>query len=98
MNAKRRGKEFTITLEEFTQFCKETNYIAGAGRSSASYHIDRIDETKGYSIDNIQTLTNAENSKKYLKYSKDASGKPYKYWVESPPVIDQDINTNDCPF
>lgn len=67
-NARRRGKEFTLTLEQFREFCIKHPYIQGKGRTKDSYHIDRIDETKGYSIDNIQILTNAENFKKYVDY------------------------------
>lgn len=93
-NAKRRGKVFTITFEEFEKFATETNYIFGKGRSKNSFHIDRIDESKGYSIENIQVLTNTENVKKYLKYHKDQNGVPFGYNFKKPPVADQ----NDCPF
>lgn len=67
-NSKRRGKEFTITLEEFREFCVETNYISKKGIESNSYHIDRIDENKGYTKDNIQLLTNTENVYKYKAF------------------------------
>lgn len=67
-SARRRNKEFTISLEQFTEFCVKTDYIRKKGRKGESYHIDRIDETKGYTIDNIQVLTNSENVKKYLDY------------------------------
>jgi ribosomal protein L24 len=63
-NAKRRGHSFSLTIEEFTQFCYETNYIAGKGRSKKSFSIDRIDPAKGYHLDNLQMLTVSENSKK----------------------------------
>lgn len=36
-NAKRRGKEFSLTLEEFKQFCIETDYMSKKGRRSKSY-------------------------------------------------------------
>lgn len=75
-NAKRRGKEFELTLEQFEKFCIKTNYLVGRGIYKESYHIDRIDESKGYTIDNIQVLTNSQNIKKYLTYSYDANGKP----------------------
>lgn len=96
-NAKRRGKDFTITLDQFREFCIKTNYIAGAGRSSSSYHIDRIDESKGYHIDNIQVLTNSENVRKYLKYSK-YRGVPYLYWVETPVKKSESKLFNNLPF
>lgn len=67
-NAKRRKKEFTISFEYFQQFCYETNYIAGKGRSKLSYSIDRIDETKGYVPGNIQVLPVGVNKQKHLHY------------------------------
>ncbi len=93
-NSKRRGKEFTITLDEFRKFCRKTKYIAGRGRSSESLTIDRKDETKGYVKGNLRTLTNTKNIKKYLKYSKDATGKPCDFKVEA----HEPLNPNDYPF
>lgn len=67
-NAKRRGKEFTITLDQFREFCAKTKILLGRGIQKDSLHIDRIDESGGYSIDNIQVLTNSENVKKIRHY------------------------------
>lgn len=67
-NAKRRGKVFTITLEEFKQFCYATDYLKGKGRTATSYTVDRIDESRGYEPGNIQALRNADNVRKYLNY------------------------------
>ena len=66
-NAKRRGKEFNLTLEEFTKFAIETEYINKRGKTAKSYSIDRMDNSKGYSIDNIMVLTLSENSIKQNK-------------------------------
>jgi len=63
-NARRRGKEFTLTLGQFKQFCKETGYLQGKGKQRNDMTIDRIDSSKGYSIDNIQILTLSDNSMK----------------------------------
>ena len=63
-NAKRRGKIFDLTLADFVSFCKNNNYIEKKGVTKKKLHIDRIDATKGYSIDNIQVLTCSENSSK----------------------------------
>ncbi len=63
-NAKRRKKPFPLTIEEFRQFCRETNYIELKGRLKKSATIDRIDSKKGYSIDNIQILSLSQNSSK----------------------------------
>ncbi len=74
-NARARGKEFTLTLEEFEKFCYETEVLHGRGRTSTSFHIDRKRDHEGYHKDNIQVLTNAENVKKenrrrkIIKYS-----------------------------
>lgn len=66
-NAKRRGKEFTLTIEEFILFCTETEYMKNKGRNVHSYTIDRIDDIKGYTRDNIQVLTNHDNNVKRHK-------------------------------
>lgn len=65
-NARRRGKPFEITLQEFTQFCYETQVLHGRGRASTSYHIDRIDDERGYTKDNLQVLTNRDNARKEI--------------------------------
>lgn len=63
-NAKRRKKGFGLTIEQFRDFCEETDYIAKKGRYKKAASIDRIDHLKGYSIDNIQVLTLSENGRK----------------------------------
>lgn len=65
-NSTRRHIFFDLTFEEFKQFCYETNYMAGKGRSSKSYSIDRRIEGKkpGYTFDNIQMLPKGINSEK----------------------------------
>ncbi len=67
-NAKRRGKPFKISFEYFCKFAIETDYINKKGRTSKSYHIDRIDETKGYVEGNLQVLSNRKNVQKYFKF------------------------------
>jgi len=78
-NAKRRGKPFDLTLEQFEAFSIETKYIIGKGRTPTSLHIDRINEDGGYTMDNIQILDNSENIKKFLRWSMDQRGKPYHF-------------------
>lgn len=70
-NAKRRGKIFELTFEQFETFAIKTQYYKKKGIYSDNYHIDRIDESKGYTIDNIQVLTNSANIKKFLSYKYD---------------------------
>jgi hypothetical protein len=66
-NAKRRHKQFTISFECFKQFCFETNYMAGKGRTKKSYSVDRIKEELGYVEGNLQVLTVSDNSRKRHK-------------------------------
>ena len=61
-NAKRRGKPFELTLKQFEKFCNDTGYIETKGRFKNASSIDRIDPTKGYSVDNIRILSFSENS------------------------------------
>lgn len=60
-NARRRGKAFTITIEEFRVFCDETGYLKKKGRLGSSASIDRINPDRGYEPDNIQILSVSEN-------------------------------------
>lgn len=102
-NAKRRGKVFTITLEYFTQFCKETNYINVKGRKSGSMTIDRIIDELGYIEGNIRILEVGENSRKqYTDYWKHHTDQT---WVETPidvsdisPEKPQESGSNNLPF
>lgn len=63
-NARRRNKPFTITPEEFRDFCKKTGYLIDKGKRGMNATIDRINNKAGYSIDNIQLLTNRQNASK----------------------------------
>lgn len=63
-NAKRRVKEFGITLEEFRQFCQESGYIALKGKQRWAMSIDRIDNSRGYFLDNIRMISVGANAAK----------------------------------
>lgn len=39
---------FTISFEYFKQFCYETNYMWGKGRTKNAFSVDRIIEELGY--------------------------------------------------
>lgn len=68
-NAKRRGKVYEITLEQFRAWCHKVNYFGlKRGRGADSYTVDRIREDEGYTVDNIQPLPNGQNVKKYVSY------------------------------
>lgn len=63
-HAKQRGKEFDLTFEEFKEFAVRVDLIKNKGITKDSYHVDRVDDNKGYTKDNIQVLTNSENVRK----------------------------------
>lgn len=67
-NAKKRNKHFELSFAEFKAFAVATEYYKKKGRKATCYHIDRIDETQGYTRDNIQILTNQENVRKYALF------------------------------
>lgn len=67
-NSTRRHVFFDLTFEEFAEFCYETNYMAGKGRSKESHTVDRkIDGMlPGYTKGNIQALPKGINSQKEI--------------------------------
>lgn len=67
-NAKRRGKQFDLSFEEYKEFVIKVDYIKKKGVHANSMHIDRIEEDKGYTKGNLQPLTNSQNVRKYLDY------------------------------
>lgn len=69
-NARRRGIPWELTLEQFSEFAVRVDLLKRAGVSAHSYHIDRIREWEGYTVDNIQALTNSENATKSNAYRK----------------------------
>ena len=70
-NALRRGKEFTITLDEFRKFCDRTGYIVKKGRRGKAATVDRRCNAHGYHIWNIQLLTLFQNASKGAGMSSD---------------------------
>jgi hypothetical protein len=70
------GTEF-LDKKTFLEWCFEDNNIAKFKKIHSDWEksnydhklspsIDRIDNNKGYTIDNIQWLTKSQNSKKYI--------------------------------
>ena len=97
-NSKRRGKSFNLTFEDFKQFCIETEYMQNKGKKKKSYHIDRIDETKGYTKDNIQVLTNTQNVRKYVEWvNRDEFGN-LTFTTRNNLLKVNIENEDDCPF
>lgn len=68
-NARKRGKEVTITLEEFRKFCDRTGYIIEKGKRGKRATIDRRCNAHGYHIWNIQLMTLSANSSKGASFS-----------------------------
>lgn len=90
-NAKRRGKGFLLTLEEFKKFCVKTKYIAKKGRHATGLTIDRIDNDGPYSVDNIQPLENRANVIKMHLH--------YQWWDKTATVTrDRQVSQRGNPF
>ncbi len=64
-SAKKRHIEFTITLPWFREWVVGTGYMEGKGRLTESLTIDRKDNLKGYTPDNMQVMTKHDNCCKY---------------------------------
>jgi len=90
--AKQRGIFWDLTLEQFRQFCYETEYISKTGKVTGSYDVDRIIEgkTPGYTITNIQILDKIANIKKYKKYSDESK--------KAETVVEVIVPKEDLPF
>ena len=97
-NANRRNKEFNLTFEEFSEFAKKFEYLAGKGRKKKSLHIDRINEKLGYSIDNIQVLTNSENVSKWLDYYWDEIERSMNFKFKSNEHLRKSKSNYEYPF
>ena len=66
------------------------------GITSTSWHIDRIEPTKGYSKDNIQPLPNIDNVRKYIAWKdRDENGNNIFETITVKPIVD---NYDSCPF
>lgn len=63
-SARKRKIPFTITSEEFAEFCQRTGYIEKKGNEEGALTVGRIDHNKGYHIWNIQAEEFTENSVK----------------------------------
>ncbi len=74
-NKKNRAKQrkifFDLTLDEFREFCYETDYIMKTGKTIGCYDVDRkIEGTlPGYTRSNIQILEKTKNIRKWLDYN-----------------------------
>lgn len=87
-NAKRRGKAFSLTFEQFKEFCFKTEYLDKKGRKKFSLHIDRINPLDGYTIDNIRVLTNTENVKRRWLFDRSQYGLQVRVVIAPPQIYD----------
>jgi outer membrane phospholipase A len=80
-NAKRRGKEFTLSFTYFEKLVKDNDYMNKKGTKSKSLQVDRVDELGGYSDINVQCITLRENRYKYDRFrqAKNYDGTPVDY-------------------
>ena len=65
--AAERGHAFTLTYEEYCAFAEKTGYLYEKGKTAKALSINRIDNTKGYSADNIEVCLLSVNSR--LQYA-----------------------------
>lgn len=63
--AKQRPKDFSLTMEEWLDWCKKNDFEPYKNDS-----VDRIDNKEGYHIWNIQKLPLIENVNKYHQVDK----------------------------
>ena len=65
-NLRRRARQrkipFSITLEQWEQFCEDTGYLHLRGREPSAFSVDRKNHDEGYHIWNIQVKNNLENA------------------------------------
>lgn len=78
---------WTITLDNFRDWCIATGYHLKTGRTASSMTLDRKDNRFGYHIWNLQGLTLAQNSAKSTlgeggHYVTDAAGVTHYVFVQ----------------
>lgn len=97
---KKRGIENDVTLEQFRDFCQRTGYLITKGKRGYNATIDRIENWRGYTIDNMQLLTGRANTRKYYYF--DRYQQIPEDWVPpeyvASPDIDTEENEDEIPF
>lgn len=78
-----RGLGLSFSFEEFETFVKGSdiemlvkNYIDSGRRMALTPSVDRIDNSRGYDLDNIRIITYGENARKGAKYEQKYPAKP----------------------
>ncbi len=67
-NAAKKKIPFALSFAYFLNFCRNTGYHILRGPHRDEMTIDRIDNLKGYTDDNIQMLSSIENYRKYWEH------------------------------
>lgn len=62
--AKQRGKDFSLTFEQYREFAIKTDYARLKGKTSLSLSINRKDNSQGYHHWNIEAITLSSNSRR----------------------------------
>lgn len=62
---KQRKKPNNVSLQQFRDFCKETGYLIVKGKRGKNATIDRPNNLQGYTLENMDLLTNMQNIRKY---------------------------------
>lgn len=86
-NAKRRGKEWSLTLEQFRSIVAQQDYLDNRGCTKHCLHLDRKKNHLGYHFDNIQIITCSENVAK-------GNAERRRAFAGAPPLPEDD----NCPF
>lgn len=61
-SAARRGIKFSLTVDQFKDFCGRTGFLKKRGQGPKDMTIDRKDPMQGYEINNIQMIEHRLNS------------------------------------
>jgi hypothetical protein len=78
---------WTLTLENWREWCAATGYASKTGRKGSSMTLDRKDNRYGYHVWNLAPLTLSQNSRKHTKlgpgvhYSENDDGELVKITV-----------------
>lgn len=66
-SAVRRGKEFNLTFDIFKQKLIDSGYLSAPKKTMS---VDRVNNSEGYTDNNIRFISVVENSRKYMTEDK----------------------------
>jgi hypothetical protein len=66
--ARERGHHFNLSYFQFADLAHKSGWATGRGKTAESLSFDRIDEARGYEVENLQVLTLSENSAKAARF------------------------------